>query len=105
MELQQLNDEINFLKKDYNEVYKSIKDFTNHMLLKGFELLDIKPSFKSISTYVDYSKEIDGFDEIITVRFSDHSAKGNYGTTDVYYWMHLSLEENYESVLEILKDR
>ena len=105
MTLLELNDEIKGLEKDYNEVYNSIVDFTNYMINKGFSLDNVKASFKSVSTYVDYSKEIDGFDEIITVRFSDHSATGNYGTTDVYYGTHLTLDENYESVLEILEDR
>lgn len=105
MTLLQLNDEIEFLKKDYTDIYNNIVSFTNLMIENGFSLDRVNPSFKSVSTYIDYSKEVDGFDEIITVRFSDHLASGNYGSTDVYFGTHLTLEENYNSVLEVLNER
>lgn len=105
MTTQELKSEINFLQKGHQSIYNNIVDFTKILLERGFNLDDVKGSFKSISTYVDYSKEIDGFEEIVTVRFSDHMANGNYGTTDVYFGDHLTLEQNYDSVIEVLNER
>jgi len=105
MTIQELENETFFLTQDYKEVYNQIHSFTKYLINKGFTLDRLSPSFKSVSTYIDFSKEIDGFDEIITVRFSDHAARGNYGSTDVYYGSHLTLDENYDNVLEILEER
>ena len=45
------------------------------------------------------------FSETITVRYSDHNASSNYGMTDVYFGDHLTLEENYNLVLEVIEER
>lgn len=104
MTTQDLIEEVKGLKKDYKDVYDSIISFTNYLLERNFKINGVNTSFKSCSTYVDY-ESLDFEDELITVRFSNHSATGNYGTTDVYFGTHLTLEENYESVIEILKER
>jgi hypothetical protein len=111
MTIQDLKLEVKGIKKDYREIHDSIVDFSELMISKGFEIDEIDYSFKSISTYIDYSIEIldenGDYDstEIITVRFSDHSNGRNYGSTDVYFGSHLSLEENYNLVSEIIKER
>lgn len=111
MTIQELTTEVKGIKKEYTEVYNSIINFSELMISKGYSLDRVDYSSKSISTYVDYSIEFldeDGeYDstEIITVRYSDHSANRNYGMTDVYFGTHLTLEENYELVLEVIKER
>ena len=104
MTKQDLIDEVKGLKKDYKEVYDSIISFADYLLERKFKINGVNTSFKSCSTYVDF-ESLDFEDELVTVRFSNHTANGNYGTTDVYFGSHLTLEENYESVIEILEER
>ena len=111
MNIQDLKVEVKGIKKEYNDLYVSIIDFSELMISKGYSLDRINYSSKSISTYIDYS--IDFLDEngdydcseIITLRYSDHHATGNYGMTDVYFGSHLTLDENFKLVLEVIKER
>lgn len=115
MNIQDLKVEVKGIKKEYNDLYLSIIDFSELMISKGYSLDRINYSSKSISTYIDYSIEFldenGDYDcsEIITVRYSDHHATGNYGMieflTDVYFGSHLTLDENFQLVLEVIKER
>lgn len=111
MTIQDLKTEVKGIEKEYTEVYNSIVNFSELMISKGYSLDRVDYSFKSISTYIDYSIEFldeEGeydYSEIITVRYSNHSAKGNYGLTDVYFGSNLTLKENYELVKDIIKER
>ena len=111
MNIQDLKVEVKGIKKEYNDLYVSIIDFSELMISKGYSLDRVDYSSKSISTYIDYSIEFldenGDYDcsEIITVRYSDHHANGNYGMTDVYFGSHLTLDENFQLVLEVIKER
>jgi len=111
MNIQDLKLEIKGIKKEYNDIYVSIIDFSTLMISKGYNLDRLDYSSKSISTYIDYRIEFldeNGdydFSETITVRYSDHNASSNYGMTDVYFGDHLTLEENYNLVLEVIEER
>ena len=104
MTLADIKKEVKWIEQNYKEIYDNMVSFTSFLLKRNFIINDINSSFKSVSTYITF-ESLNYEDELVTVRFSDHAARGNYGTTDVYYGSHLTFEENYNSIINILEER